>query len=214
MSTTPTRGCASPQPKRKSAASGARPSDDAVSAALGQRIKALRARSGLTLEQLSQQSGVSRAMLSTIERGEKSPTLPIIVRIAGGFGISLSSLLGAEPDPSSVAVIRAAQRLAFRDPETGFERWVLSPAHIDNGLEFVLHRLPPGSSTGLLPAYAAPTEKYLAVGSGTLTVVVDEQPHVLNAGDAMYFEVRAPYRLANENTRTACTYYMVIARKR
>lgn len=214
MSTTPTHSCDSLQPNRESATASERPSDEAISAALGQRIKALRARSGLTLEQLSQQSGVSRAMLSTIERGEKSPTLPIIVRIAGGFGISLSSLLGAEPDPSSVAVIRASQRLAFRDPETGFERWVLSPAHIDNGLEFVLHRLPPGSSTGLLPAYAVPTEKYLAVSTGTLNVVVDEQPHVLNAGDAMYFEVRTPYRLVNEDTRMACTYYMVIARKR
>lgn len=214
MPMTPTHGCASARTTNESAELGERPSDEAISAALGQRIKALRARSGLTLEQLAQQSGVSRAMLSTIERGEKSPTLPIIVRIASGFGISLSSLLGAEPDPSSVAVIRASQRLAFRDTETGFERWVLSPAHIDNGLEFVLHRLPPGRSTGVLPAYPAPTEKYLTVATGTLTVVVDDQPHVLNTGDAMYFEVRAPYRFVNDDARTTCTYYMVIARKR
>ena len=188
--------------------------DEAISLALGQRIRALRARFGLTLDQLSQQSGVSRAMLSTIERGEKSPTLPIIVRIAAGFGVSLSSLLGAEPDSSSVAVIRAAERLAFRDPDTGFERWVLSPAHIDNGLEFVLHSLPPGRSTGVLPAYPAPTEKYVAVASGTLTVLVDQRPHVLNTGDAMYFEVKSPYCLTNDDTRMACTYYMVVARKR
>ncbi|MBY0469229.1 MAG: XRE family transcriptional regulator [Burkholderiaceae bacterium] len=189
-------------------------SDVAISQALGQRIKALRARSGLTLEQLSRQSGVSRAMLSTIERGEKSPTLPIIVRIAAGFGISLSRLLGAEPDPSSVAVVRAEQRIAFRDPETGFERWMLSPAHVDNGVEFVLHRLPAGRSTGMLPASARPTEKYLTVASGTLTVVVDGQRQVLNTGDAIYFEVHAPYCFVNEDPRTDCTYYMVIARKR
>ena len=146
------------QAKRKPVDAVERPSDEAISAALGQRIKALRVRFGLTLAQLSQQSGVSRAMLSTIERGEKSPTLPIIVRIAGGFGMSLSNLIGAEPDPSCVTVIRAAQRLVYRDPETGFERWGLSPPHIDNGLEFVLHRLPPRSSTGVLPAYPSPTE--------------------------------------------------------
>jgi transcriptional regulator with XRE-family HTH domain len=190
------------------------PSDESISIALGQRIKAMRAQSALTLEQLSKQSGVSRAMLSTIERGEKSPTLPIIVRIASGFGISLSSLLGAEPDPASVVVIRAAKRLTFRDAETGFERWVLSPAHIENGLEFVEHRLPPGSSTGTLPAYASPTEKYLTVSTGRLTVHVDEQRHELKAGDSMYFEVKSPYRFVNDDGRTACTYYMVIARKR
>ena len=216
MPPTPNRSSTLPtvRARRGSVLPAAPASDEAISLALGQRIRALRARSGLTLEQLSRQSGVSRAMLSTIERGEKSPTLPLIVRIAAGFGIPLSRLLGAEPDPSSVAVIRAGQRIAFRDPETGFERWMLSPAHVDNGVEFVLHRLPAGRSTGTLPAYARPTEKYLTVASGTLTVVVGDQRQVLNTGDAIYFEVQAPYCFVNEDPHMDCTYYMVIARKR
>jgi len=214
MNSPPRRRAGRPRSSAADTPPVAAPSDAAISQALGQRIKALRARNRLTLEQLSQRSGVSRAMLSTIERGEKSPTLPIIVRIAAGFGLTLSSLLGAEPDPSHVAIIRAAQRLSFRDPQTGFERWVLSPTHVDDGLEFVLHRLPPGRSTGPLPAYTGSTQKYLAVNTGTLTVLLDGQPHVLEAGDAMYFDVKAPYHFVNENQRTECLYYMVIARKR
>lgn len=188
------------------------PSDQAV-AAMAARIRQLRAHTGLTLEQLAQRSGVSRAMLSKVERGEKSPTLPVIVRIAGGFNMSLSSFLGAEPDPSDVAIIRAAKRLTFKDPETGFERAVLSPAHLDNGVEVVLHRIPPGQSSGVLPAYSVPTEKYLVVHEGRLTVFVDGKPHQLAAGDSMYFEVKGPYSLANEGD-VACAYYMVIVRKR
>lgn len=188
--------------------------DDAVSQALGQRIRALRLQQGLTLEQLAQRSGVSRAMLSTVERGEKSPTLPIVVRIATGLGVTMTRLLGAEPDMSDVAVIRASERLTFRDPVTGFERAVLSPTHLDNGVEFVEHRLPPGRSTGVLPPYSVPTEKYLVVVEGQLTVYVDDRPHVLRAGDSMYFEVKAPYRFANEDGRLACAYLMVIVRKR
>lgn len=190
------------------------PSDESISQALGQRIKDLRARTKLTLEELARRSGVSRSMLSTIERGEKSPTLPIIVRIASGFGVSLSKLLGAEPDCASVSVIRAGEHLAFRDPESGFERLVLSPEHLDNGVEFVRHRLPPGRSTGVLPPYAAPTEKYLVVTEGQLTAYVDDRPHVLRAGDSMYFEVKSPYRFVNDDGRTACTYFMVITRRR
>lgn len=207
----------SPSQKTTKAAvsiTAAREADDAISVELGLRIRALRAQSALSLEQLSQRAGVSRAMLSSIERGEKSPTLPIIVRIAGGFGVSLSSLLGATPDLASVSVIRSSERLAFRDPETGFERWVLSPAHLDNGLEFVLHRLPPGRSTGLLPAYAAPTEKYVVVSEGQLTAYVDDKPYVLTTGDSMYFEVKSPYRFVNDDGRSACAYFMVIVRKR
>ena len=200
-------------PKRRATAS-AHPSDEAISAELGLRIKTLRTDAHLTLEDMSQRSSVSRAMLSKVERGEKSPTLPVIVRIAGGLGLPLSALLGAEPDLADVAVIRASERLAFRDPETGFERWVLSPAHLDNGVEFVLHRIPPGRSTGVLPPYAVPTEKYLAVSAGQLTVYVDNKPHVLKAGDSMYFEVKSPYRFVNDDGHVACVYYMTIVRKR
>lgn len=192
----------------------AHPTDEDISAALGARIKTLRMEAKLTLEDLSHRSGVSRAMLSKVERGEKSPTLPIIVRIAAGFGRSLSELLGAQPDLADVAVIRASERLSYRDPETGFERWVLSPAHLDNGVEFVLHRIPPGRSTGVLPPYSAPTEKYIAVSEGNLTVYVDERPYVLKAGDSMYFEVKSPYRFVNNDGHLACTYYMTIVRKR
>lgn len=188
--------------------------DDAVSHALGQRVRTLRQAQSLTLEQLAQRSGVSRAMLSTVERGEKSPTLPIVVRIATGLGVTMTRLLGAEPDEADVSVIRAAERLTFRDPVTGFERSVLSPTHLDNGVEFVEHRLPPGRSTGVLPPYAVPTEKYLVVTEGQLTVYVDDKPHVLRAGDSMYFEVKGPYRFANEDGRLACAYLMVIVRKR
>lgn len=192
----------------------ARQSDEAISAGLGLRIKTLRADAHLTLEDLSRRSSVSRAMLSKVERGEKSPTLPIIVRVAGGFGLSLSALLGAEPDLADVVVIRSSERLSYRDPETGFERWVLSPAHLDNGVEFVLHRIPPRRSTGLLPMYAVPTEKYLAVTEGQLTVYVDNKPHVLKAGDSMYFEVKSPYRFVNDDGHVACVYYMTIVRNR
>lgn len=214
------RGAAAPSTSgpRKAAGRGAaqapKHSDDSINAALAQRIRSLRADAGLTLAELAERSGVSRAMLSKVERGEKSPTLPIIVRIASGFGLSLSALLGAEPDMADVAVIRASERLSFRDPESGFERWVLSPAHLDNGVEFVLHRLPPGRSTGVLPPYSVPTEKYLAVAEGQLTVYVNSKPQVLKAGDSMYFEVKSPYRFSNDDGHLACSYYMLIVRKR
>lgn len=189
-------------------------SDEEISAALGARIKDWRMKASLTLEELSQRCGVSRAMLSKVERGEKSPTLPIVIRIASGFGRSLSELLGAELDQADVAVIRASERLSYRDPETGFERWVLSPAHLDNGVEVVLHRIPPGRSTGVLPPYAVPTEKYIAVSEGNLTVYVGERPYVLKAGDSMYFEVKSPYRFDNHDGHLPCSYYMMIVRKR
>jgi transcriptional regulator with XRE-family HTH domain len=181
--------------------------------ALGVRLKSARVTAHLTLDHLAARSGVSRAMLSKVERGEKSPTLSIISRIARGLDLSLSALLGAEPDPAEIVVIPPSKRLVFKDPETGFERHLLSPTHIDNGVELLMHVIPPRSSSGDLPAYTTRTEKYVAVHEGALVLQVGEARYQLSAGDALYFEVRSSYRLLNEGTEP-CVYYMVIVRQR
>jgi transcriptional regulator with XRE-family HTH domain len=187
--------------------------EDAILVEVGSRLKRLRSQAGLTLEQMAAQSGVSRAMLSKVERGEKSPTLAIVVRIAKGLNVSMSTLMGAEPDPARVAHIKAANRLAFKDPETGFERQILSPSHVDNGVELLLHRIPPGKSSGELPPYKTPTEKYLVVQEGRLTLYLGEARYVLESGDSFYFEVQEPYCFANEG-KTPCSYYLAIVRRR
>src|SRR5918998_6775550 len=101
---------------------------EAVSAGrLGSRVKELRKRRGMTLEALAERSGVSRAMLSKLERGEKNPTLVVAARIAEGFGVTLSGLLGTE-ERREVIVVPRERRMVMKDPETGFERQLLSPS--------------------------------------------------------------------------------------
>lgn len=202
-----------PAAKMKAPKRASHASDDALVIEVGSRVKRLRTQAGLTLEEFATRSGVSRAMLSKVERGEKSPTLAIIVRIAKGLNVSMSALMGAEPDPAQVSVIRKANRLAFRDAETGFERHNLSPTHLDNDLEFLLHRIPPGESSGELPPYQVPTEKYLVVHEGQLTVQTGEANYVLETGDSFYFDVRDSYRFINAG-KTPCAYYLVIRRRR
>jgi len=64
----------------------------------------------------------------------------------------------------------------------------------------------------LLP-YKTPTEKYLVVAEGELTVYINEAPHCLDTGDSLYFDVKTPYRFVNEGAGP-CSYYMVIVRKK
>ncbi|MDP8946310.1 MAG: helix-turn-helix domain-containing protein, partial [Actinomycetota bacterium] len=59
---------------------------------LGGRVRELRRGRGLTLEELAGLSGVSRAMISKLERGEKNPTLVVVAKLAGGLGVTLSKL--------------------------------------------------------------------------------------------------------------------------
>lgn len=195
--------------------SGPRPKtseSEQLVACLGLRVRNLRREIGYTLEELAERSTVSRAMLSKVERSEKSPTLSIIVRIAKGLNVTLSSLLGSHPDAGELFIVRSGDRVTYRDPDSGFEREVLSPPHPDNAIEILLHRLPAGKSTGALPAYAAPTDKYVIVHEGRLTVHTGDGDHMLSQGDTLFFEVKEPYSFTNSGD-IPVSYYVVIRRR-
>ncbi|MFE5480068.1 helix-turn-helix domain-containing protein [Nocardia sp. NPDC056541] len=187
---------------------------DDLAGAFGRNVRRRREEAGLTLEQLSTQSSVSRAMLSKVERGEKSPTIGVASRIAHALDASLSDLVGgAAAAASGVAVVlRKNDRPVFRDPETGFERHMVSAAPGAGGGEMVVHYLPAQVSTGLLPAYPAGTEKQLVVLEGTLTVAIGGIIEILNTGDSLFFQADADHGFANR-TDAPCEYIMVISRR-
>jgi transcriptional regulator with XRE-family HTH domain len=187
---------------------------DDLAGAFGGNVRRRREEAGLTLEQLSTQSSVSRAMLSKVERGEKSPTIGVASRIAHALDASLSDLIGAPTAVSSGAaiVMRKKDRPVFRDPETGFERHMVSAAPGAGGAEMVVHYLPAQVSTGLLPAYPPGTEKQLVVLEGTLTVAIGGISETLNTGDSLFFRADADHGFANR-TNAPCEYIMVISRR-
>ncbi|MGW8360292.1 helix-turn-helix domain-containing protein [Streptomyces wedmorensis] len=194
-------------------AAGSQHGDD-LAGAFGGNVRRRREEAGLTLEQLSTQSSVSRAMLSKVERGEKSPTIGVASKIAHALDASLSDLIGAPAAAASgvAVVMRKSDRPVFRDPETGFERHIVSAAPGAGRAEMVVHHLPAQVSTGLLPAYPPGTEKQLVVLEGALTVAVGGISETLNAGDSLFFQADADHGFANR-THAPCEYIMVISRR-
>ena len=184
---------------------------DPVSQVFGDRVRALRERGNLTLDRLSVLSGVSKAMLSKVERGEKSPTIGIAKRIAHALDSSLSALMGDEGGPRrAFAVVRKDERPVFRDPDTGFERFLLSPMMAGMPVEVVLHRLPPRTGTGPLPPYPGGTSKHVVAVRGRLVVVVEGSETVLDEGDTLYFQADVEHSFENRLARAA-EYYLVIS---
>ncbi|RJL35781.1 helix-turn-helix domain-containing protein [Bailinhaonella thermotolerans] len=195
------------------ASAGEPPHGDDLAGAFGGNVRRRREEAGLTLEQLSARSQVSRAMLSKVERGEKSPTIGVASRIAHALDASLSDLIGAPAAASGVAVVmRKNERPVFRDPETGFERHMVSAVPGAGGGEMIVHYLPARVSTGLLPAYPPGTEKQLLVLQGTLTVAVGGINETLNPGDSLFLQADADHGFANR-TDAPCEYIMVISRR-
>ncbi len=185
---------------------------DNLSREFGDRVRALRERADLTLEQLSRLSSVSRAMLSKVERGEKSPTIGVAKRISLALNTSLSFLAGGQEDRRAVAVVRKDQRHIFRDEETGFERHLLSPPIAGSAVELLLHLLPAGTSTGKLPPYPSGMEKHVVVAEGELVVAMADSEVHLMQGDALFFEAEVEHSFENRSG-TPCSYYLVILRR-
>jgi transcriptional regulator with XRE-family HTH domain len=185
---------------------------DAVSAdRLGERVRELRRGRGLTLEELAERSGVSRAMISKLERGEKNPTLVVAAKLAEGFGVTLSQLVGME-ERREVVVVPREKRMVMRDPETGFERQLLSPSFGGRGVEFIRNVVPEGSTSGEFPPHRRGVEEYVVVEKGNLRAIIGGEEHSLRKGDALYFEADVSHRFDNAGDG-GCSYYLVIVSK-
>ncbi len=186
---------------------------EAVSSGLlGERVRELRRRRGLTLEGLAELSGVSRAMISKLERGEKNPTLVVAAKLAEGLGVTLSRLAGVEERREVIAVPRE-RRMVMRDPETGFERQLLSPNSVGAGIELTKNTIPEGSTSGEFPPHRKGVEEHIVVERGTLKATLANEEYLVREGDAIYFEADVPHSFVNAG-KGDCSYYLVISSRR
>jgi XRE family transcriptional regulator, regulator of sulfur utilization len=173
--------------------------------ALGERVQTLRIDRGLTLRELADRSDVSVSMLSSVERGEKAPTVVVLDRVAAGLDVSLASLVAAD-EAARIIVRRAADQDRVDEPG-GWQRTILSPVVPGVNFEWIRSTLPPGCEAGTFPAYAPGSHEFVAVQSGTLALTIGERELSLSAGDSVYFAADAPHGYANRG-QTRCIYHV------
>ncbi|GAA3234279.1 helix-turn-helix domain-containing protein [Dactylosporangium siamense] len=171
---------------------------------LGERLRELRRVRGLSLEALATASGVSRSMISDVERGARSPTVLVLARLATALGTTVSRLLG-EDQPARTILLRHAEQHAIDHPD-GWQRRILSP--VLPGVEFELIRTTAaaGAVIGSFAAHATGSREYIAVETGELTVTLDGVEHRLARGDALYYAGDCVHAFANHGP-TECVYY-------
>jgi quercetin dioxygenase-like cupin family protein len=164
----------------------------------------------MTLDDLSASAGVSRAMLSEIERGVKNPTIRVVSQIAAGLGCTVSELLGETPSPAeSVWVTRRAERRVLLDPRSGVERHLLSPAFQARGVEVLWYSIPPGAETGEFPPHRRGVFEHITVVEGRLRCALGEEVVHLLTGDSVSFPADLSHAFRNEGT-TPCRYLLII----
>lgn len=177
-------------------------------APLGPALRRRRKELKWTLQELADKSGVSRAAISKIERGDSGASTPVLGKLAEALDVSVSQLLGGA-ERTTVVHIPAANQPVFREQETGFERQSLSPLYLGRGVDFVLNRLPPHGKTGPFPSHRKGVEEHLYVTKGRLKVTLGNESHIVNKGDFLFFHGDQNHTFENMTNR-ACEYFIVI----
>ena len=159
------------------------------------RLSALRQERGWTLEALAERTGISRATLSRLERGETSPTAALLGRLCSAHGRTMSRLL-AEAEGEPAERVLAADQRVWVDPETGFRRRSVSPPHQGFAAEMIEGELPAGAVITYDAAPVAGLEHHLWMLAGALDLTVDGATHRLGAGDCLRYRLFGPTRFA------------------
>lgn len=181
-----------------------------VEARLAARLRAEREARGWTLADLAARSGVSRAMVSKVERGGASPTAALLGRLSAALGLTLSQLF-ARVEGGGGQLTRAAEQPAWRDPETGFLRRSLSPSGAAP-LELVWGELPPGAEVAYsAAAYAFIADQQVVVLHGRLAIVQGGTAHELGVGDCLRFGPPQDVTFRNPGA-AACRYLVAVLR--
>ena len=182
--------------------------EDDGTARLAATLAAVRVNRGLSANALADLSGVSRAMIGKIERGEAQPTAALLGRLIGPLNITMSELFArVEAPPERLA--RKVDQPLWTDPGTGYRRRSVSPPH--SHIQLVEIALPPGKTVSYPPDPFVLTHHQIWVLDGHLRFREGDVDHDLGPGDCL--ELGPPRACSYTNlTDRECRYLVALTK--
>jgi len=172
---------------------------DTINSQISKNLKQIRKDKGLTLEDVSDVSGVSKSMLGEIERGGTNPTILVLWKIAEGLRIPLTDLIRDE-EPDYTIVRSTDEKILNQDSEYGI--YSIFPYYEQHRNEILRLEILPGSeltNTGHMNGM----DEYIFVIRGTVRLTLDGTNCMLNEGDSIRFHGALPHRFHNGTQSTA-----------
>ena len=181
--------------------------------AIGARVRGLRIARSLTLDELGLASGVSRAMISRIERADASPTAALLARLSEALGLSLSAFF-ADDEVRNSPVSRRVDQTLWRDPHTGYLRRSVSPAGTPSRVDIVEVDFPGGARVSFPPREESRVmTQHVWLFEGELNMVLPDMTHHLLPGDCLFMDIGDAFEFHNPSDRPA-RYAVILNRGR
>lgn len=175
-----------------------------IEALVAERVRNLRKTRELSLDALADVSGVSRSMISLIERGETSPTAAVLNKLADALGVSLAQLFAAEAGSQPQPLSLAAHQHVWKDPQSGYVRRHLSPSGYAAPIELV-EVLFPAHETVTFDNLARNVETHQQVWllEGKMIITLDGTRWQLEPGDCLAMTLGQRISFHNPGSKAA-----------
>lgn len=157
-------------------------------------LKRLRTERNLSLGQLSELSGVSKVMLSQIEKGESNPTINTIWKIAIGLQVPYTRLIDSPIE--DISIIRKSDSKKQSENKDSFVSYCYYTTNPNRSFEFFNVELQPHCKYNS-DGHASKTQEYIYVIKGELTIQLTTGAYVLQEGDSIHFDSSLPHTYIN-----------------
>ena len=187
---------------------------EALTMRIADHARRLRAERSMSLDELASRTGVSRSMLSLIERGESSATAVVLEKLSSGLGVTLASLFDATSATAtgdSGPVSRRADQLSWQDPASGYRRRNVSPPGVPQPMQIVDVEFPAGARVVFESGVReTPIRQQVWVLNGSIDVTTGAAQHRLYEGDCLAMQLDT-LTVFHNPTAEAARYAVVIA---
>lgn len=188
---------------------------ESLARAIGARVKQERNARGWTLDQLSEQAGVSRRMVVNVEQGGVNPSVGTLLRLSDALGVGLPSLVEA-PAPRTAKLTPAGGGAVLWAGERGGRGVLVAGTEPPDVVELWDWTLEPGEQHRS-EEHAAGTRELLQVLKGSMIVEAGDEAHELAVGDALSFFGDVPHSYTNPHEAPArfslCVYEPGVGRQ-
>ncbi len=172
---------------------------------VGSQLRALRQKRGLSLRTLAELCDLSPNTISLIERGDSSPSVSTLHRLATALGVHITAFFEERAEPVQAVLTRAAERRRSGNAHVFLES--LGTGLEEKSLEPFLVTMKPGTDSGQQPMVHTGQEMVYCL-QGEVEYEVAAQPYRLAVGDTLLFEARLPHRWRNPGSGPA-TFLLV-----
>lgn len=177
---------------------------------VGATLQALRQSQGLSLDELSRRAGVSKSMLSQIERNQANPTVAVVWRLANALRVELSELLGGErPAAPPIEVVASHGTPGLSSPDGLCRLRILGPIDLAGQFEWYELTVQPGGALES-EAHEPGSREHLSVLSGELEVTVGGARQLVKPGETARYAVDGHHAIRNLGKKPAAAMLVVL----